>query len=200
MDKICGYVDGGQIKRQDLANALKADQDYYTAVASEADCIASYRKLAAVMGSRKMPAAEQAYVYSTFATDVVTAGWSLSQLDRACGAWRASSERFMPTFGQLKAVADEARVYAGPFWLGQLTKVSEPPVAYAPPAKIPKPKPKPLVTADELKARIARMEREKASNSVPRNSGGSTPWGRFDEIMLSGARARLDELKAEATA
>ena len=143
--------------------------------------------MAADIGTRNQPPAEQAMAIKNFSTDCVEESWSEYTLDRAVVAWRRSPERFVPTFGQLKECVRVAGQAGGPTHFREMRH------ALAKLAGMTKPKEaeKPAMSEDEIIASIANMEREKAANMVYRENREPRFWGRFDEMLLKGMRDKL---------
>lgn len=191
----------GKVSRAAAMSQLEADTDYYHAPLDCVDAIRVWRELSAVLGSRKMPDAERAFVMRSFAEDAEASGWSLSRLERAAAAWRGrTGERFVPTFGQLMQAANELGVAGGSQHFRELMRTINPPpvqmeskVTYLPP-----PPPQGMDLA-QTEAALAKMESERAANCVQCEGKPDREWGRADEIFYSGLKVRHANLLKEAS-
>lgn len=194
LDRVATYRASGQLDKSAALTALDADESYYLAPADEQCAAMVWRKLAAILGDRKRPANETAYVTATFCEDALNARCDASYLDRASGAWRAAGERFVPTFGQLAKVADEAKLQSGRHHLQALRRVIDPPrIAgnLGGPAITEKPSDDSMTLEQTLDC-IAKMRAQKTSGLVDRDGREPRQWGRVDELFLRGLHARRD--------
>ena len=200
------YIALGKISRDAVAESLAADEAYYTEPVAPETAVRVWRELAAVLGSRNMPPAELAFVQRCFAEDAEGAEWTASQLDRAARLWRNSPERFVPTFGQLAAMAHDARIDSGPRHLNALHDLTRPPRPPRPETPPSPPSPPPTLAEihgeelASLRESVAKADAERAANRIERDGRPPREWGRIDEMLHTAMKSRLADLEARIDA
>lgn len=161
-------------------SALRADENHYLGTVSHEQAMRAWRELAANVGTRNQPIAEQAHVIKSFAQDCVEERWSEYTLGRAVIAWRRSNERFMPTFGQLRACVQEAGQKGGPRHYAELLESLK---KRAGVAKLPKELPN--ASRDEKRKLFEKLKADKARGYAVRSDGRQRPWLPIDEQTLA---------------
>ena len=177
--------------------SLTKDEAHYTSPVSKVHAARVWRQLAANVGTRNQDVAEQAYVIKAFVVDCIEEGWSEYTLDRAAVAWRRSNERFMPTFGQLRACVKEAGQKGGP---SQFREMHDMLITHSShKTEVAKDKSgADGMDLQELQAFILRLEKGKASGSYVGPSGKTFRFMPTDAMMLAVLKTRLARLKEVA--
>ena len=172
---------------------LRDDEDHYRGTVSPTYAASAWRHLAANVGSRNLPPAEAVHVIEAFAQDCRDEGWSEYTLDRAVIAWRRSSERFMPTFGQLRACVNDARQKGGPTQYREMLEMLEKRCGKAKPIEGPI-----GMSRDELLARINHMKIERSQGYKIKPGGAQSDWHILDEKLLGALESKLKNMESSS--
>lgn len=174
---------------------LEDDRAHYLETCSAKFAATVWRHLAANVGSRNLPPAEAVHVIEAFAKDCREEGWSEYTLDRAAIAWRRSSERFMPTFGQLRACVKEARQKGGPSQYREMNEMLNKLIGSQATKTIPAEQKNDL---EDRKAHVAKLLKDKARGFSVKLDGSHRTWLPIDDRLLKSIQENIERMEAVA--
>lgn len=166
---------------------LVADEAHYLGVVDPDFTINAWRKLAAIVGTRNQYQSEQVYVIEAFVEDCIEERWSEFTLSRAIVAWRRSSERFMPTFGQLRACLQANGQMGGPRYYSRVLQILEK-LARNSGYLVLENSPDEII---QIEATVSKMKAERKKGRKQKPCGRSSHWNRADELFLKGLEDKL---------